>query len=141
MNKENVAGRKPVLRAFTVHQVRQLLCIELPKIVQKYQIRSVIVPGLLNAFDDPNMRMKDVKKEISKITQAISELSTKVLVVTSVEQQGGRKSERVLCTCKKRINLVQEEEKHGTLKAEIYNHGNSKVVNLKERELKITPKK
>jgi DNA-directed RNA polymerase subunit RPC12/RpoP len=68
MNKENVAERILVIRAFTVHQVRWLLSVELPKIVQKYRVRSIIVPGLLNAFDeDPNMRMKDVKKEITKI--------------------------------------------------------------------------
>jgi hypothetical protein len=139
MSKENVADRILVIRAFTVHQVRQLLSVELPKIVQKYQVRSIIVPGLLNAFDeDPNMRMKDVKKEITKIMQAINELSTTALVVTSV--QGSRHSEPVLSTFKKRINLVQKE-KQGTLKAEIYNQGDSKFVNLTERELKIIPKK
>jgi hypothetical protein len=81
--------------------------------------------------------MKYVKKEISKITQAISELSTRSAVVISVEQ-GGRHSERVLHTFKKRINLVQG--KHGTLKAEIYNQGDSRVVNLAGRELEIIPK-
>jgi ribosomal protein S27AE len=142
MSKENVAERILVVRAFTVHQVRRLISVELPEIIQKYHIRGVIVPSLLNAFDeDPNMKMKDAKKEISKITQAINELSTKVLVVTSI-QQGGRFSDPVLCGFKKRINLVQEEEgkKYSTLKAEIYNLGDSKIVNLTERELKMIPK-
>jgi hypothetical protein len=101
MNKEDVAERILVVRAFTVHQVKQLLSVELPKIIQKYQVRSVIVPGLLSAFDeDLNMRMKDVKKEIAKIMKAINELSTRVVVVTSVEQGGSRHSEPVLCTFK-----------------------------------------
>jgi DNA-directed RNA polymerase subunit RPC12/RpoP len=139
MSKENVADRILVVRAFTVHQVRRLLSVELPKIVQKYQVRSVIIPGLLNVFDeDPNMKMKDVKKEIAKIRKAINELSTSVLVVTSV--QGGKHSEPLLCTFKKRINLVQKE-KHGNLKAEIYNQGDRKIVNLTERELRIVSKK
>jgi hypothetical protein len=104
-----------------------------------YQVRSIIVPGLLNALDeDPNMRMKDVKKEITRTMKAINELSTGVVVVTSVEL-GGRLSEPVLCTFKKRIQLVQKE-KHGNLKVELYNQGDSKVVNLTERELKIIPK-
>jgi DNA-directed RNA polymerase subunit RPC12/RpoP len=142
MSKENVAERILVIRAFTVHQVRRLLSVELPEIVQKYQVRSVIVPGLLNVFEeDLNMKMKDAKKEIVKITKAINELSVRVLVVTSVEQVD-KHSEPVLCTFKKRINLVQEEEeKYGTLKAEIYNQGDSKAVNLTERELKIISKK
>lgn len=140
MSKKNVAERILVVRAFTVHQVRRLISVELPEIIKKYQVRSVIFPGLLSAFDeDPNMRMKDVKKEISRITEAINELSARVLVVTSV-QQGGRHSELVLRAFKKRINLLKEE-KHGTLKAEIYNQGDSKVVNLTERQLKIIPKK
>jgi DNA-directed RNA polymerase subunit RPC12/RpoP len=141
MRKENVAERIFVIRAFTVHQVRQLLSVELPNIVQKYQVRVVIIPGLLNAFDeDPNMRIKDVNKETSKIMGAVKELSAGMLVVTSVQQGGGRHSEQVLRTFKKRIHLVQKE-KYGPLKAEIHNQGDSKVVNLTERELKIIPKK
>jgi DNA-directed RNA polymerase subunit RPC12/RpoP len=140
INKENVAERILVVRAFTVHQVRRLLSVELQKIVQIYQVRCVIVPGLLNAFDeDPHMRTKDVKKEIAKIIEAINELSTRVVVVTSVEQ-GGKHSEPLFYRFKKRINLVQEDEKHGILKAEIYNQGASKFVNLPEMELKIIPK-
>jgi DNA-directed RNA polymerase subunit RPC12/RpoP len=141
MSKESVAERILVVRAFTVHQVRRLISVELPKFVRKYQVRSVIVPGLLNVFDDeePNMRMKDIRNDISRITEAINELSARVLVVTSV-QQGGRHSEPVLRAFKKRINLLQKEN-HGSLKAEIYNHGDSKVVNLTERDLKIIPKK
>jgi hypothetical protein len=141
MSKESVAERILVVRAFTVHQVRRLISVELPEFVHKYQIRSVIVPSLLNVFDDeePNMRMKDIRNDISRITEAINELSARVLVVTSV-QQGGRHSEPVLRAFKKRINLLQKEN-HDTLKAEIYNQGDSKVVNLTERDLKIIPKK
>jgi DNA-directed RNA polymerase subunit RPC12/RpoP len=141
MSKENVADRILVVRAFTVHQVWRLLSVELPMIIQKYQLRSIIVPGLLSAFDeDPNMRMKEVKKEIAKIMKAINELSARVLVVTSV-QQGSKHSELVLCSFKKRINLVQEGEKHGNMKAELYNQYDSKIIKLTQRELKIIPKK
>ena len=141
LSKESVAERILVVRAFTVHQVRRLISVELPEIVHKYQVRSVIVPGLLNVFDDEghNMKMKDIRKDISKITEAINELSARVLIVTSIQQED-KHSEPVLRAFKKRINLLQKE-KHGTLKAEIYNQGDSKVVNLTERELKIIPKK
>ncbi|MFL6525543.1 MAG: hypothetical protein ACJ70Q_05305 [Nitrososphaera sp.] len=142
MSKKNVAERILVVRAFTVHQVRRLISVELPEIVKKYQIRSVIVPGLLNAFDeDPNMRMKDVEKETLRIMEAINELSTRVLVVTSVQQGGSNKHESILQAFKKRISLLLQKEKYRILKAEIYNQGNSKVVNLTERELKIISKK
>jgi small nuclear ribonucleoprotein (snRNP)-like protein len=56
-----------------LHQVRQLISVELPETVRNYQFRSVIVLGLLYAFDEyPNVRMKDIEKEIVKITQAIN---------------------------------------------------------------------
>jgi hypothetical protein len=142
MSKKNVAERILVVRAFTVHQVRRLISVELPEIVQKYQVRSVIVPGLLNVFDDedPNMRKRDVKKEVSRIMEAIIELSARVLVVISVQQGSSSHSESALRAFKKRINLLQKD-KYSTLKAEIYNQGDSKVVNLTERELKIISKK
>ena len=142
MSKKNVAERILVVRAFTVHQVRRLISVELPEIVQKYQVRSVIVPGLLNVFDDedPNMRKRDVKKEVPRIMEAIKELSARVLVVTSVQQGSSNHSESALRAFKKRINLLQKD-KYSTLKAEIYNQGDSKVVNLTERELKIISKK
>lgn len=144
MSKKHVAERILVVRAFTVHQVRRLISLELPEIVLKYQVRCVIIPGLLNAFDeeDPNMRMRNGKKEISRIMEAINELSARVLVVTSVQQGGNssRHSESILRAFKKRINLIRKD-KCNALKAEIYNQGDSKVVNLTERELKIISKK
>jgi hypothetical protein len=139
MSKKNIGERILVVRAFTLHQVRQLISVELPEVVQKYQVRSVIVPGLLDVFDeDPNMRRKDIKKELSRIMEAINELSAKVLVVTSI--QNNNHSESVFQGFKKRINLLRKE-KHSTLKAEIYNQGDSKVVSLTERELNIISKK
>jgi hypothetical protein len=64
-----------------------------------------------------------------------------VLVVTSVQREGNSShSESVLRAFKKRINLLQND-KYSTLKAEIYNQGDNKVVNLTERELKIISKK
>lgn len=144
MSKKNVADRILVVRAFTVHQVRRLISIELPQIILKYQARCVIIPDLLNTFDeeDPGRWMnKDVKKEISRIMEAINELSTRVLVLTSVQQgDNSRYAESVLRAFKKRVNLIRED-KYSALKAEIYNQGDCKVVTLTERELKIISKK
>jgi hypothetical protein len=138
MNKESVAGRILVIRAFTVPQVRRLLSIELPKIIHKYQINCVIIPGLLNTIDEePSMRAKDAKKEIGKIMKMINELSNKVLVVTSIQK--GKYVEWVLPEFKKRINLGHE--KHGRLNAELYNQGSSENVSLTEEELKIVPRR
>jgi hypothetical protein len=57
------------------------------------------------------MRMREVRKEIARIMEAIKELSSKVLIVVSI--QDGKYKERVLPEFKKRINLGNE--KHGRL--------------------------
>jgi hypothetical protein len=52
---------------------------------------------------------------MAKIMKVINELSTRVLVVRSV-QGDDRHSKPVLCTFKKCIHLIQKEgEKHGNL--------------------------
>jgi hypothetical protein len=67
--------------------------------------------------------------------------SAVILFITSAQQgSSSSHSESVLRAFKKRINLLQKD-KYSTLKAEIYNQGDSKVVNLTERELKIICKK
>jgi hypothetical protein len=57
------------------------------------------------------MRMREVRKEIARIMEAIKELSSKVLIVVSI--QDDKYKERVLPEFKKRINLGNE--KHGRL--------------------------
>jgi predicted RNA-binding Zn-ribbon protein involved in translation (DUF1610 family) len=138
MNKESVANKILVIRAFTIPQVRRLLSLELPNIIRKYQINCVIIPGLLNTIDEePSMGVKQAKKEINKVMKTINQLSGKVLVVTSIQQ--GKYTDWVLSDFKKRINLRYEN--HGKLTAELYNQGNRNIISLTERELKIIPKR
>jgi DNA-directed RNA polymerase subunit RPC12/RpoP len=138
MNKERVAERILVIRAFTIPQVLGLLSIEIPTVIRKYQIKGVIVPGLLNTLDEePNMKAKEAKKAISKIMKIVNEISRKILVVTSI--QNGRYSEWILPDFKKRIDLFTPKD--GRLTAELYNQGNRKTISLTEREMLIVPKK
>lgn len=137
LNKENVADRILVIRAFTVSQVLKLLAVELPKVIKKYQIKSVFIPGLLNTIDEePNKRVKEAKKEISKMMKAITDISNEVLVVSSIQQ--GKYVEWVLSEFKKHINL--SNTKHG-ITVELNNQGNRKTVSLSERDLNIITKR
>jgi hypothetical protein len=134
MNKESVAERILVIRAFTVPQVRRLLSAELPKIISEYQINCVIIPGLLNTIDEePSMRVKEAKKEIGKMMKSVNEISRRVLVITSVQQ--GKYTKWVLPEFNKRIDL--ENPKNRRLTTQLYNQGNAIKISLAERELKI----
>lgn len=138
MNKESVANRILVIRAFTVPQVRRLLSVELPKIIHTYQINCVIIPGLLNTIDEePSMRVKEARKEIGKIMKSVNELSRRVLVITSIQQ--GKYTKWVLPEFMKRINL--ENARHGRLTADLYNQGHRSTVSFTERELEIISKR
>ena len=138
MDKERVANRILVIRAFTVSQVRKLLNVELPKIIQRYQIKSVIIPGLLDTIDEePNMRVKGAKKEIAKIMKAVHEISRRVLVVTSIQE--GKYVKLVLPEFKKHIHF--SNRKHDRLTVGLYNQGQTKSISLTERQLKIIPKR
>jgi hypothetical protein len=138
INKESIADRILVIRAFTVPQVLRLLSKELPMIIGKYQINCVTIPGLLNTIDEePSMRVKEAKKQIGKIMKTVDELSRRVLVITSIQQ--GNYTKWVLPEFRKRINL--EKNRNGRLTVELYNQGNRKTISLTGRELKIIPKR
>jgi hypothetical protein len=135
LNKEKVGDRILVIRAFTVSQVLKLLSVELPKLIRKYQIKSVVIPGLLNTiYEEPSMKAKEAKREIGKMMKAATELSSRVLVVTTIQQEG-KYADWVLTEFKKRINLVNEKD--GRITAELNNHGSIKTVSLVEQDLKI----
>lgn len=138
MNEESIANRILVIRAFTVPQVWRLLSKELPIIIQKYQINCVTIPGLLNTIDEePSLRAKEAKNQISKIMKKIDDLSRRVLVMTSIQQ--GKYTKLVLPKFNKRINLTNSRD--GRITAELYNQGSQKTVSLTRRELKIIPKR
>jgi hypothetical protein len=139
MNKEKAANKILVTRAFTVSQVLKLLSVEVPRIIQKFQVNSVIIPGLLNTIDEePSMRVKEAKREIGRIMKAVQEISRRVLVITSIEE-GGKYTEWVMPEFTKRINLTND--KRYRLSAELYNRGQRKTIALTLRDLKIIPKR
>jgi hypothetical protein len=137
LNKEQVGDKILVIRAFTVSQVVKLLSGELPKLIRNYHIKSVVIPGLLNTIDEeePRMKEKEAKREIGRIMKTVTEISSKVLVVTSIQREG-KYADSVLPEFKKHINLIGEKDGR-TISAELNNQGERKTVSFVERDLKI----
>lgn len=121
-----------VSRVFTIHQLKNILR-ELPKVVPKYQAQVVIVPGLLDLFDDPNIKKKDAKRVIEGIMQSLGRLSDKLLVIASV--QAGPYSKLVLPQFEKRITLGID--KRAKLSAAVYNGTKETTVAVTEKELRL----
>lgn len=137
MNFGNILNRIIVSRTFTIHQLKSLLSRELPRVIQKYQAGVIVIPGLLDLFDDPNIKQKEAKRVISRIMESLDDTSNKLLVITSVQE--GKYAKLIVHNSTKRIILTNA--KFGKLGAELYNDGRKANITLAERELKTVPRK
>jgi hypothetical protein len=102
-------------------------------VIQGYQARIVVIPGLLDTFDDPNIKKKEARKVISRIMKSINETSGILLVVTSV--QDSKYASLIFPNFRKRIILTSA--KYNILNAELYNEGRKASVMLSEKELRL----
>ena len=137
LDLHNALDRIIVSRTFTIHQLKSLLQRDLPKMVQKYQARVIIVPGLLDLFEDPNIKKKEAKRIIQRIMQSISALSNRLLVIASLQKSDY--ADMILPKFEKRITLSSAERKR--LNVDIDYQETSANVTLAERDLKIVSKR
>jgi hypothetical protein len=123
-----------VSRTFTIYQLKTLLQRELPKVIAKYQPSVVIVPGLLDMFDDdPNIKKKEAKTVIARIIKLINEISSRRLVITSIRES--KYAKLVMPNFDKRIMLSNAN--HNRLNVKLYSNERRANVVLSEKELKI----
>jgi hypothetical protein len=133
LNLKSALDRIIVSRTFTIHQLKSLLQRELPKVVQKYSAGVVIVPGLLDLFDDPNIKKKEAKKVILRIMHLIKDVSDRLLIIASLQES--KYADLVMPSFDKRIEL--SNLKYGKLNVELYNAGKTATILLTNRELTV----
>ncbi len=129
----NVLGRIVVSRTFTIYQLKSLLSKELSEAIQKYQASVVLIPGILDLFDDPNIKQTEAKKIISRIVKSLQEISKKSLIITSLQES--KYSKFFLQNNTRRIIL--NDSKFGRISAELYDENRKARVSLSARELKL----
>jgi hypothetical protein len=137
LNLKSALDRIIVSRTFTIYQLKSLLLREVPKITQKYQASIVIIPGLLDLFDDPNINKREAKKVIARIMNLINDLSNKMLVIASFQES--EYAELVMPNFDKRIILNGEDRNR--LNVELYNGERTAKIALLQRELKLVQAK
>jgi hypothetical protein len=138
MDYGDTLNRIIVSRTFTIYPLKSLLSRELPKVVQKYQARIVVISRLLDLFNDPNVKQKEAKKLISRVMLSLTNTSSKVLIITSMPE-ANKYTSPIASEFGKRISLSNSNR--GRLDAKLYNLGRQTDISLTERELKIIPKK
>ena len=110
---------------------------ELPKVVSKYQARVVIVLGLLDLFEDPNIKKREAKRVIERIMKSLGELSNRLLVITSLQASGY--GSMIVPKFEKRIMLTSADRRK--VNVEIHNESKNSDVTITERDLNIVRKK
>lgn len=126
-----------VSRTFTIYQLRSLLQKQLPQVIEKYMPGIVIVPGLLDLFEDPNIKKREAKRVIDRIMKLISELACKLLVIATVNES--KYNDLVLPRYEKRIMLTNANR--GRVNASLYNEGHTAKIALTQKELEIVRSK
>ena len=144
MDFRKALNRIIVTRTFTIHQLKSIiLSCELTKAIQKYQAGIVVIPGLLDLFDDPNIKQKEAKRVIGSIMKSLDATSSKLLVITSVQESN--KYTKLIASSgaatKKQIIRLTNAKYRRRLTAELYNQGDRKNISLTEKELKLVPKR
>lgn len=135
LDVRNTLDRIIISRPFTIYQLKRLLQ-ELPKAVQKYQARAVIIPGLLDLFDDPSVKKKEAKLVIERILHLINDISSKLLVMASMQQSDYAKM--MLAKFDKRI--VLSNAGRNKVNVNIYNKSKIDATMLIEKELSLVGK-
>ena|SRR5919109_241204 len=83
-----------ITRAFTIYQLAYLLIYELPKIIQKFNAKVVMIADLLHLFteQDPNIDCNEAISLIKEITNSIRKTLDNTLIVVSFQHQYNHKS-------------------------------------------------
>lgn len=137
MNLSNTLDRILVSRTFTIYQLKSLLLRELPKFMRQYQAGILIIPGLLDLFDDPNIKKKEAKRVIERVMKTINDTSDKLLVITSITES--KYASLVMRYFDKRISL--SDANHDRVQVDLYNNGREAKVTLTEKELTLVCRK
>ena len=142
MDFKNVLNRLIVTRTFTIHQLKSIILSgELTKAISKHQAGVVVIPGLLDLFDDPNIKQKEAKRIIERVIKSLDAISSKLLVIVSIQENNKYtklvSASRATTTIKQIIRLTNAM--YGRLNTELYDNQNNrkKSISLTEKDLKM----
>jgi hypothetical protein len=139
MNIKSTLDRIKVSRMFTIHQLENLITKELPKVIARYHARAIVIPGLLDLFnEDPNINENEAKRAIGRISTSIDKLADKLLIIVSVSE-GAKYAGLVQKTFQKRIVTKKESTKQQKINVTLYDGVNEQTTSVTEKELRCVP--
>jgi hypothetical protein len=129
---QQVLGGIVVSRAFTIHQLAALVVQELPKAMQEFNSRIVVISNLLRMFmEDPQVSQKETRYLIDEIMESVHKMDG-VLLVMSLHVSSPYDNQ-ILPSFAKRVEMTKTEQPNIML----HNSRRSKRFSIPEKELYI----
>lgn len=117
-----------VSRAFTIHQLAELVAHELPKAVRQFNAKLVVISELLRMFtEDPQVSRKEARYLINEIMESVHKID--VLLVMSLHGNSPYDSQ-ILPSFGKRIES-------NSLNIKLHNGHKSRQITMPEKELYV----
>lgn len=121
-----------VSRAFTIYQLAQLIVYELPKALQKFKSKIVVVSDLLRMFlEDPQVNKKEANYLIGEIMESLHKIDD-IMLIMSVNSHS-RHDSQILPLFAKRIEVARTKQ----LGVILYNGRKLQSFSISEKELYI----
>ena len=83
LDLKDMLKRIVVSRPFTIYQLANLVTCELPKAVQKFDTKTIIISGMLRMFLQSQTRIKEARPIIKEIINSLRRLSNNASVIVS----------------------------------------------------------
>jgi hypothetical protein len=134
MHHRNILHKVLVSRQFQIYQLTHTILYDLPKRIQLYKPKVVVVSGLLDQFyQDPYIRTAEAESLISQIVTTLHKIKNVFVVLTSSFTDN-----QIEFPALSRIEIRAKKHFDETkLNLSIYNNARLKKVSVMEAELRI----
>lgn len=132
MHYKNVLHKVLVSRQFTIYQLTHTIIYDLPKRIQLYKPKIVVISGFLDQFyQDPYISVAEAESLVSQIVTSLHKIKDIFIILTSYLTDS-----LIEFPAMSRIEILAKKEFDETkLNLSIYNNGRLKKVSMTEAAL------
>jgi len=145
LDLKDTLKRIVVSRPFTIYQLANLVTCELPKAVQKFDTKTIIISDMLRMFlQDPQTRIKEARPIIKEIINSLRRLSNNASVIVSFNYTLQSEYYQMLIPYfDKCIHITNDEFDNGLLvEVTHYNKKDNRIIRrLQQSDLEIIHQK
>ncbi|MEP6577104.1 MAG: hypothetical protein ABJB85_11810 [Nitrososphaerota archaeon] len=132
MHYRNLLHKVLISRQFTIYQLTHTIIYDLPKRIELYKPKLIVISGLLDQFyQDPYINIDEAERLVSQIVTALHKIKEAFIILTSRFTDN-----QIEFPAMSRIEIRAKKEFDETkLNLSIYNNGRLRKVSMIEAEL------